>query len=175
MLRILDQREMTVFDKFRDGFDQPVRTAGAYTSLAHGLEWIDFFRCIPGVALDEQVEKALLAKAIEYGVMPDGLMQDNYYICEKQTAGGAMFWPQVESVKTFNRAFELYGGEYGDIACRLAAYYFERFVDADGGVFYQIDRNGVVTDRNKGGFWKCDYHSMRMCVDAVSRTGGAFA
>jgi mannose/cellobiose epimerase-like protein (N-acyl-D-glucosamine 2-epimerase family) len=172
--RILDKEHMVVFDRFNQSYEQPWRGLGAHTSLAHGLEWIDFFRCMPGVALDESTERALLAKAIDHGVRPSGLFQDAYYIHEGKSAKGGMFWPQVEAIKTCNLATQIYGEQYREVCRRMAQYYFEHFIDSDGGVFSEIDRNGVVTDRTKGGYWKCDYHSMRMCVDAITRQGGAF-
>ncbi len=173
--RILDKEHMVVFDRFHAGYDQPWRGVGAHTSLAHGLEWIDFFRCMPGAQLDEATEQALLSKAVEHGIRPSGLFQDAYYIHEGRSAKGGMFWPQVEAIKTLNLATRIYDSSYREICLRMAGYYFEHYIDSDGGVFSEIDRNGVVTDRTKGGYWKCDYHSMRMCVDAVEREGGAFS
>jgi mannose/cellobiose epimerase-like protein (N-acyl-D-glucosamine 2-epimerase family) len=173
--RILDKEHMVVFDRFQSSYEQPWRGVGAHTSLAHGLEWIDFFRCMPGAHLDEKTERALYTMAMDHGVRPSGLFQDSYYIHEGKSAKGGMFWPQVESVKSFNLATQIYDSSYKETCLKLAQYYFEHFIDTDGGVFSEIDRNGVVTDRTKGGYWKCDYHSMRMCVDAIERQGGAFA
>ena len=173
--RILDAEHMVVFDRFHAGYDQPWRGLGAHTSLAHGLEWVDFFRCMPGMHLDESTERALIDKAVEHGLRPSGLFQDCFYIHEGKSAKGGMYWPQVEAIKTLNLATGIYGSRYRDTCQRMAQYYFEHYIDSDGGVFSEIDRNGVVTDRTKGGYWKCDYHSMRMCVDAIERKDGAFS
>ena len=171
---ILDKSGTFTHDRFREGFDKPWTGLGAYVSLGHALEWVDFFRGFPGQALDEATEKAIMAHAMEHAVQEDGLFEDSFYLTEGRCAGGADFWPQVEAVKTFNLAAEVYGAPYDEVARRLATYYFDHFVDTDGGVFSEIDRNGVVLSRFKGGYWKCDYHSMRMCVDVVDRKGGAF-
>ena len=77
-----------------------------------------------------------------------------------------------EAIKTLNLAFSIYGPPYDGCFRLLARYYFSHYVDSDGGVFSEIDRNGVVTDRWKGSMWKCDYHSVRMCVDVIERPGG---
>jgi mannose/cellobiose epimerase-like protein (N-acyl-D-glucosamine 2-epimerase family) len=171
---ILDKERMFTHDRFRDSFNDPWSGPGAYVSLGHALEWVDFFRGFPGQALDEATEKGIMAHAIEQAVRDDGLFEDSFYLTEGRCAGGADFWPQVEAVKTYNLAAQVYGAPYDEIARRLATYYFDHFVDSDGGVFSEIDRNGVVTSRFKGGYWKCDYHSMRMCVDVTEREGGAF-
>ncbi len=171
---ILDSEKMLTYDRFQEGFDNPWIEPGAYVSLGHALEWIDFFRNFDGLQLDESVERGIMDRTIERAVRDDGLFEDSYYLTEQRCAGGAEFWPQVEAVKTFNLAASVYGAPYDEVARKLGAYYFDHFVDGDGGVFSEIDRNGVVTSRFKGGYWKCDYHSMRMCVDVAEREGGAF-
>ncbi|MBD3241854.1 MAG: hypothetical protein GF331_14795 [Chitinivibrionales bacterium] len=169
-----DKEKVLTFDRFRDSFDEPWVGPGAYVSLGHTLEWVDFFRCFEGLQLDERMEREILDRTIERSVRDDGLFEDSYYLTEQRTAGGAEFWPQVEATKTYNMAASVYGTPYNEVARKLGAYYFDHFVDSDGGVFSEIDRNGVVTSRYKGGYWKCDYHSMRMCVDVAEREGGAF-
>lgn len=171
---LLDKEQCFTFDRFQDSFDDPWTGPGAYVSLGHALEWVDFFRAIPDMALEEDLEKRIMEHAITHAVKNDGLFEDSYYLTEQRCAGGADFWPQVEAVKTFNLATQVYGAPYDEVAQRVATYYFDHFVDDDGGVFSEIDRNGVVTSRFKGGYWKCDYHSMRMCVDVIERQGGAF-
>ncbi len=172
---ILDPERMITYDRFHGGFDRPWAEPGACVSLGHSLEWLDFFRCFPGLELDERLEQGILECAAREGVRDNGLFEDAYYLTEGRCAGDAEFWPQVEAVKTFNRAASVYGEPYGEIARKLAAYYFEHFVDSDGGVFTAVALNGVVTSRTKGSHWKCDYHSMRMCVDVMEREDGAFA
>ena len=165
LARILDPVEFVTPDNFRDGFHNPDRRPGAYVSLAHGLEWFGFFREWPGAELPEATERALLDKALQNAVQPDGAFVDQFYLTERRCAGGASFWTQSEAVKAFGLGARLFGEPYGDAFRRTADFYFSKFLDADGGVFSAVDRNGVATSRMKGHAWKADYHSLRMCVE----------
>ncbi len=177
--KILDSRRMFTFDEFIDGYDNPSRMCGSFMSLGHGLEWIDFFRCFPEYALDEDIERGLLSRALMNGVQGNGIFLDRYCPVYQRCAAEGYFWPQAEAIKTFNLAYTLYGPPFQEAARLLADAYFTFFVDEDGGVFEQVDASGVVTQRFKGSYWKCDYHSMRMCVDIccphdLRRSPGAF-
>ena len=163
--RILDPTEFVTYDAFRDGFQDPDRKPGAYASMAHGLEWFGFFREWPGAELPETVERALLDKALHNAVQPNGNFTDQFFLTERQAAGGASFWTQSEAVKAFSLGARLFGEPYGDAFQRTADFYFSKFLDTDGGVFSSVDRNGVATSRMKGHAWKADYHSLRMCVE----------
>ena len=165
LARILDPAEFVTFDAFREGFHAPDRRPGAYASLAHGLEWFGFFREWPGAELPEATERALLDKALENALQPDGNFADQFYLTERRCAGPASFWTQSEAVKAFGLAARLFGEPYGDAFRRAADYYFARFLDADGGVFSAVDRNGVAVSRMKGHPYKADYHSLRMCAE----------
>ena len=167
LARILDPHETVTYDAFRDGFQNPDRRPGAYASLAHGLEWFGFFREWPGVELPEAVERALLEKALQNAVQPDGHFTDQFFLAERRCAGAASFWTQSEAVKGFGLGARLFGEPYGDAFRRTAQFYFTRFLDADGGVFSAVDRNGVALSRMKGHAWKADYHSLRMCVEGL--------
>lgn len=170
--RIIDPQEIVTYDAFRDGFHDPDRRPGAYASLAHGLEWFGFFREWPDAALPEETERAILDKALENAVQPNGNFVDQFYLTERQCAGGASFWTQSEAVKAFCVAARLFGKPYDDAFRRTADFYFSKFLDRDGGVFSSVDRNGVATSRMKGHAWKADYHSLRMCVEG-KRDGNA--
>jgi mannose/cellobiose epimerase-like protein (N-acyl-D-glucosamine 2-epimerase family) len=118
------------------------------------------------------VERRALSMAIEHGLLEDGCFIDTYFFPEERTAGPAQFWTQTEAVVGFNLARRLYGEQYEEPLLRLARYYMERFVDNEvGGVNAEIDRNGVVIDRRRGGYWKADYHSVRMCVELMNEHG----
>lgn len=172
MDRIFDADRLLVHGGFDGGFNRPEMGPGVAKSLGHGLEWIDFFRCFPALALDESVERGLLEKALTHGVGADGHFMNDYYVHECRTAGPGVFWPHVEAIKTLNLAYSVYGAPYDHYFRLLARYYFDHYVDSNGGVFSEIDRNGVVTNRWKGSMWKCDYHSVRMCLDVMERPGG---
>ena len=73
----------------------------------------------------------------------------------------------MEAVKAFCAAARLFGEPHGDAFRRTADFYFAKFLDADGGVFSAVDRNGVALSRMKGHAWKADYHSLRMCVEGM--------
>ncbi len=167
LARILDPKEFVTFDAFREGFHDPDRRPGAYASLAHGLEWFGFFREWPGAELPETTERAILDKALNHAVQPNGNFTDQYFLTERQCAGGASFWTQSEAVKAFCVGARLFGEPYGDAFRRTADFYFVKFLDRNGGVFSSVDRNGVATSRMKGHAWKADYHSLRMCVEGM--------
>ena len=92
---------------------------------------------------------------------------DQFYLTERRCAGQASFWTQSEAVKGFCLGTRLFGEPYGGAFRRTADFYFTRFLDADGGVFSSVDRNGVAPSRRKGHAWKADYHSLRMCVEGM--------
>ena len=165
LTRILDPRETVAFDAFENSFQTPCRVPGTYASLAHGLEWFGFFREWPGAELPAETERAILEKALTHAVQADGHFTDQFYLTEGRCAGPASFWTQAEAVKAFGLAARLFNGPYREAFRRTADFYFTKFVDADGGVFSAVDRNGVVTSRMKGHAWKADYHSLRMCVE----------
>ena len=167
LARILDPVELVTFDTYREGFHDPDRRPGAYASLAHGLEWFGFFREWPGAELPEATERALLDKALRNAVQPDGHFTDQFFLTERRCAGHASFWTQSEAVKAFCTAARLFGEPYADAFRRTVAFYFTRFLDADGGVFSAVDRNGVAVSRMKGHPYKADYHSLRMCVEGM--------
>lgn len=167
LARILDPKEFVTFDAFREGFHDPDRKPGAYVSLAHGLEWFGFFREWPGAELPEATERAILDKALHCAVQPDGHFTDQFFLTERRCAGHASFWTQSEAVKAFCVAARLFGEPYGDAFRRTADFYFTKFLDADGGVFSAVDRNGVAVSRMKGHPYKADYHSLRMCVEGM--------
>jgi mannose/cellobiose epimerase-like protein (N-acyl-D-glucosamine 2-epimerase family) len=167
LARILDPVEFVTFDAFREGFHDPDRRPGAYASLAHGLEWFGFFREWPGAELPCDVERAILDKARLNAVQPDGAFADQFFLTERRCAGHASFWTQSEAVKAFGLAARHFGEPYGDAFRRTADFYFAKFLDADGGVFSGVDRNGVAVSRMKGHAWKADYHSLRMCTEGM--------
>lgn len=167
LARILDPQDFITYDAFPDGFQEPDRRPGTYASLAHGLEWFGFFREWPGAELPAATEQAILDKAIQCALQPDGHFMDQFYLPERRCAGAASFWTQAEAVKGFGLAARCRGAPYGEAFRRTAEFYFAKFLDADGGVFSAVDRNGVVTGRMKGHRWKADYHSLRMCVEGM--------
>jgi mannose/cellobiose epimerase-like protein (N-acyl-D-glucosamine 2-epimerase family) len=171
---ILDKEGMFTFDHFRGDYKNPWRGAGTHISLAHGLEWLMFFRAFPGHELDASLERGLLDSVMKKGVHDDGFLADEFFLTERRTAGPASFWPQVEAVLAYNLGHVLYGEPYGRTCRLLADFYFKHFVDTDGVAFQWIDRNGVVLKRRKGDYWKMGYHAVRMCMEVMSLAGGAF-
>jgi mannose/cellobiose epimerase-like protein (N-acyl-D-glucosamine 2-epimerase family) len=169
---IWDGQRGLVHDHFHESFENPSVGPGGKTSLAHGLEWMAFFRLFEGCALPEAVERRVLSMALGCGLRKDGFFQDTFFFPEERTAGPAQFWTQTEAVVGFNVARRVYGEEYHEPLMALADYYMNHFVDAEhGGIFSEIDCNGVVVDRKKGGYWKADYHSVRMCAEIMYGDG----
>jgi len=168
--KVLNREFMVTYDRYKKSYDIPRTEPGTIASMGHSVEWIDFFRCIPGFELDEAMERGILDSAIERCIQPDGLFQDQFFFGDNRTAGGATFWPQVEAIKMFYRAAHIYGSPYDEHFWRMNNFYFDHFIDSDTGIFTHIDRNGVILNRYKGNGWKCDYHSIRMCVGVLELT-----
>ena len=169
---IYDADHAICHDNFNGSFQEP-RVEHGRSSQGHALEWIDFFRAIDAYALPEEVERNLLDTIAQRAIDPEThLFINTYFYDERKSAGGVDFWGQPEACKTYNLATHVYGGRYAEIGRHLLQAYFSRCVDSDQGVFYELDRNGVITSRHKGSSWKCDYHSLRMCVDLMDRQGG---
>ncbi|NRA39856.1 MAG: AGE family epimerase/isomerase [Planctomycetes bacterium] len=169
---IYDEQGSLTLDHFRDGFKKPRAQQGASTTMGHSLEWIDFFRVCDRFHLPEKVERSIFESVRKRGVQESGLFVNHFYLSEMRSAGSCDFWGQAESIKAYNIAASLYGYPYADTARNLLEAYFKYFVDTDHGVFNEVDPNGVVLSRMKGYSWKCDYHSLRMCVDIMDREGG---
>ncbi|MFW6286486.1 MAG: AGE family epimerase/isomerase, partial [Candidatus Sumerlaeota bacterium] len=131
---IFDEKRHITFDHFRESFSEPFDMPGASVSLAHGLEWVGFFRAFDGLQLPENIERALLEKSRIEGLREDGLFEDYFYLAEERTAGGGMFWPQVEAALTYNIMAPIYGEPYYEAFRKTATYYFEHFIDPEGGV-----------------------------------------
>ena len=168
-----------VIDSFFGAWDKPDYSTPS--DFGHALEWVDFFRSVPGCELPEAVERAITDGAIRHALRENGLFQACYFHPEGRCAGGVSFWHQVESTNTFDLMATCYNDDrYATAAQRAAAAYAHFFIDCSisesgrhfYGIHYEMDANGVALRRAKGDWWKCDYHPMRMICGLLSPQRG---
>ncbi|MFW5830425.1 MAG: AGE family epimerase/isomerase [Planctomycetota bacterium] len=133
--------------------------------LGHTMEWVDFFSSFPEARLPEALERRILDDAVRLGLRANGIFQSNYYFRQRCCGGLTDFWMQPEATKVFNMAAGWYGEPYAEAALRCWRAYREFFIAPDGGVYYQIDGDGVIVNEIKGSAWKCDFHAIRMLAD----------
>jgi mannose/cellobiose epimerase-like protein (N-acyl-D-glucosamine 2-epimerase family) len=167
LARLFDFQRCLVIDYYRDGWDQPDYHKPG--QVGHTMEWIDFFRCFGDLHLPEDLEREILRRSLERALTPSGIFQSNYYFSEERCGGLTEFWAQPEAAKIFNLGSLLYGEPYSGAARSCFEAYMRYFVADDGGIYCQADATGVITDRSKGGSWKCDFHATRMIADLLER------
>lgn len=172
MSRILDHGRNVTRDHFETGYDSPCSGPDACSYLGHSLEWIDFFRCFPGLELGEEIERGIYGRVAAAGVKSNGMFVNKYLLETNRAVGGSVFWGQMEAIRAYDLAYSLYGSPYDEVFHRLCCFYFGRFVDTDGGVFCGFSADGDLTLDHKGNSWKCGYHAVRMCSGVISRPGG---
>jgi mannobiose 2-epimerase len=77
------------------------------------------------------------------------------------------WWAQAEGIVGFMEAYRISGEEkFLDTALGISKFIEDYFIDQKYGEwYYRVDRNGnPIKGYEKAGFWKCPYHSMRMCM-----------
>jgi mannobiose 2-epimerase len=106
-----------------------------------------------------------------------GLQGDGSLAYEKNVITGHLdtdrhWWVQAEAVVGFLNAAELTGDpKWTDRALKVWKYINDNLFDREGGEwFWSISDQGVPNRKDdKAGFWKCPYHSGRMCLEVMRR------
>ena len=111
-----------------------------------------------------------IARAAEEGLCPDGSM-----IHEKSVAtvdDDRHWWVQCECVIGEMNQYQHFADE-GALQRALACYQFieDNLVDRQNGEWHWSVRpdGSINLDDDKAGFWKCPYHSSRMCLEMLER------
>ncbi len=81
------------------------------------------------------------------------------------------WWPQAEAMVGFFNAYQRTGNEnYFNYARQSFNYILKELKDANGGEwFWGKNQDGTVMEKEKAGFWKCPYHSVRACLEIIRR------
>jgi len=93
--------------------------------------------------------------------LPDGRLDDDRH-----------WWPQAEAVVGFVNAWQETGDErYLDAAARVWGFTERRILDRSGGEWHwRVDRDGTAyREEDRLGPWKCPYHNVRACMEAMER------
>ncbi|MGC9342770.1 MAG: AGE family epimerase/isomerase, partial [Bacteroidales bacterium] len=80
------------------------------------------------------------------------------------------WWAQAEAIVGFLEAWKITGDEkYLDIASGIREFIEKYFVDKHYGEwYYRVNKEGKPLEGyEKAGFWKCPYHSVRMCLEIL--------
>jgi mannobiose 2-epimerase len=88
----------------------------------------------------------------------------------KDTEEEYEWWAQAEAIVGFVEAWKITGEEkYLDLALGIKEFIEGYFVDRKYGEwYYRVDKHGKpLNGYEKAGFWKCPYHSVRMCLELL--------
>ncbi len=116
----------------------------------------------------------LISSAAVPAIVPGGGIIHEYHEDTSKNTGEREWWAQAEGVVGFLNLYRNTGDEiFLDRALDLAGYIENHFVDRiNGEWFYRVDKSGKpVTSYEKAGFWKCPYHTVRMCTEILERLG----
>jgi mannobiose 2-epimerase len=87
-------------------------------------------------------------------------------------SGELEWWAQAEAIVGFIHCYRITGDEaWLDRAVAVSRYIEEYFIDHEHGEwYYRVDAAGSpITSYEKAGFWKCPYHTARMCLEILRR------
>ena len=81
------------------------------------------------------------------------------------------WWPQAEFMIGAINAYELTNDKkYLDLCLKTWNFIKQKIKDPNGEWHWGIDSVGnIIADKYKIGFWKCPYHSTRMCLELLKR------
>jgi len=163
-------QDSTVPDKRELDLTLPPHYASMHTTMAHPLEWVGFFfeaELVTGVHFDFNGVKArsVVDLVIERALANNGCFKNAYLPRQDACLLKSEFWSQSEAVLGMLFAWRQFGNRrYLNDAVKAALFYFTNFVDTVyGGINEEVDANGTVISMRKGGIYKCDHHSLRMC------------
>jgi len=112
-----------------------------------------------------------MADAAAEGLQPDGSLLTEKDNTTGRTRQVRSWWEQAETVVGNLNAFEMTGNEkYLDRSVNSWNYINKCFVDhKNGGWYSNVTESGTPGQGDKGGFWICPYHNVRMCMEVIER------
>ena len=113
-----------------------------------------------------------IAKAAGEGLLSDGSLVYEHFPLTGKTDRELHWWVQAENVVGHINLYQYFGdADALEIAVKCWQFIRSRLIDRkDGEWFWSILPDGTVNRHDdKAGFWKCPYHSGRMCMEIVER------
>lgn len=142
-------------------------------SFGHDIEtsWLllECARSVGDRAVVSHVEPyaAAMGRAGNEGLLPDGSMRYEILV-GGSSDDSRQWWVQAETVVGNLWLWKYHGDEAG-LGRALACWSFirDRLVDREGGDWHWVILADGTVDLSqpKAGFWKCPYHSARMCLE----------
>ena len=155
------------------------RGAGHLESYGHDIEcsWLlhEAALVLGDENLLEKVENVVqkVAKASEKGLREDGSMIHEANLDTGHVDDDLHWWVQAENVVGWFNVWQHFGDEEAFKKSEKCWHYIkENLVDFDNGEWYWSRHpDGTLnTVDDKAGFWKCPYHTSRMCLEIIERT-----
>jgi cellobiose epimerase len=159
-------------------FDDEWNPKSDHISFGHDIEASWLMVEVAEVLGDARLLAESNAEAVRMAqaAYDEGLDADGGLLYEADVSGlidtDKHWWPQAEAVVGFLNAFEVSGQEHFLKAAERSWEFIDaRIVDhVHGEWFWKVDRDGHVTSGDfKVDAWKCPYHNVRACLEAVRR------
>ena len=116
-----------------------------------------------------------LAKAADEGLRPDGSMVYERWTDTGITNENHDWWVQCECIIGHYDLYQYFGDEEAlQIARRCWEYTRTHLIDHKNGEWHWgiLPDGSLNTTDDKAGFWKCPYHSARLCLEIIERRIG---
>jgi len=181
ILNFLDHIIDPLAGHFRLFFDEEWRIKSSSVSFGHDIEgsWLleEAGIVLGDGELSQRIGPASLRLART--VLQEGMSDDGGIFYERRANGDVdremHWWVQVEGLVGFLNAFQHSGEEpFWRAACNIWDFCEKYLVDhLDGEWFYKVgpDRKPVLSEY-KVSEWKCPYHSVRACLELLTRLKG---
>jgi mannobiose 2-epimerase len=161
-------------------FDETWQPKSANYTFGHDIEasWLlcEAVEVLDNPNITSRAQR--LALRLARVTLPEALDEDGGLCYEgragKVTDPNRQWWPQAESVVGFLNAYELSGDRsYLEAAQRAWLFIEKYFIDRENGEwFWRVDRDGRPDPAEpKVSQWKGPYHSVRMCLETITRLG----
>ena len=158
--------------------DEQWNLRSSLVSFGHDIEasWL-LLQCAEIIQNDHYI-RIFTDYAIEIAyAATEGLGKDGGLWYEYEPLDDAMVkekhsWPQAEAMIGFINVYQLTGNEkYLQHSLNCWAFTKKHIIDEERGEwFWGVDENNsVMLDKDKAGFWKCPYHSVRACREITKR------
>ena len=147
-------------------------------SYGHDIEasWLlqEAAECIGDQPMTEAFKTISLqiCRAVMPALLPEGGLKHESHLDKGKNNNELEWWAQGEAIVGFLNAYRNTSEErFLEIAVGLEDYIEKYFIDRTNGEWhYRIDMNGkAVRSYEKAGFWKCPYHTVRMCLEIKDR------
>ena len=158
-------------------FDDAWNLKSSLQSYGHDIEaaWL-LQQCAEIINDKESIVKfrhlALpISQATNEGMDKDGGLWYEYEVADNEMIYEKHSWPQAEAMIGFLNTYQVSGDESW-LLQSLQSWNFikENIIDKEKGEWYWgVTKDDKKMSKEKGGFWKCPYHSGRACLEIMYR------